>query len=247
MKYVDHIIRYLSGDLNTDEYRAFEEQLASDPLLREEYLQVSAAYRIAREGFRRKDVESFRTKLREVMENTPLPGTSRKRRYGPVRVLILSVAAALALFLIILTLTRGEDHLFARFYLPQDDPVILAMSEDSRGNAGPGIALYRRGEYTASYRYLEDMLEEDPDNQHALLFYLLSSIETGKEEEALSRILENDSGSFHPAGRAITWYTALALVKSGRHAEAFGQVQPLVDRGGSYSHEARALQRQLSK
>jgi tetratricopeptide (TPR) repeat protein len=247
MKYVDHIIRYLSGDLNADENLEFEEQLSSDPALRDEYRQVSEAYSLIREGFRKKDTEAFRQKLRQAMERSPAVTPPEKRRQNPAMLLILSVAASLAILLVILTLTGREDHLFNGFYQPKEDPVILAMSQDSRGNTGTGITLWQREEYAASQHYLGELLEEDPGNRSALLFYLLSSLELGKEEDAIRKVLRQEIGYAHPAERAIAWYTGLAMIRSGRYEEASRYIQPLAEHKGSYDREARKLQGELSK
>jgi len=247
MKYVDHIVRYLSGDLNAEENRAFEKQLAADPQLSEEYKEISAAFRLIRKGVLRKDTEAFREKLKQVMKENPSSGKRSRKHYLPAWYLILSVAASLALLLVILMVTRGKEQPFVRFYHPQDDHVLLALGHESRGNAAAGIALFKREEYAVSRLYLESLLEAEPDNNLALLYYLLSSIETGQEEDALQMILGRQIECTHPAGRAITWYSGLALLKLERPEAASGYFQQLADPPGSYSKEARALQKELFK
>lgn len=247
MKYVDPIVRYLSGDLNTEEKRAFEEQLASDPQLSQEYGEVSAAYRLIREGVLRKDTEAFRQKLRQVMEENASSVKRTRKRYLPAWTLILSVAASLTLLLVILLVTRDGDQLFARFYHPQDDPLLLALGHDSRGNAATGIALFKREEYAASLSHMESLLDEEPENNLARLYFLLSSIETGREEEALQKISAGEIDPTHPAGRAMAWYTALALVKLERPDEASLYLQSLAGLPGAYEQEAEKLRKELFK
>lgn len=247
MKYVDPIVRYLSGDLNTEEKRAFEEQLASDPQLSQEYGEVSAAYRLIREGVLRKDTEAFREKLRQVMEENASSVRRTRKRYLPAWTLILSVAASLAILLVILLVTLDGQPPFARFYHPQDDPLLLALVQDSRGNAAAGIALFKREEYAASRQHLEMVLEAEPENNLALLYYLLASIETGREEEALQKISAWEIDPTHPAGRAIAWYTALALVRLERPDEASRYLQSLTGLPGAYEQEAEKLRKELFK
>ena len=42
MSNVDHIIKYLSGEMKQDDAGSFEQELASNPVLKEEYENVSA-------------------------------------------------------------------------------------------------------------------------------------------------------------------------------------------------------------
>ncbi len=68
MNNVDLIIKYLSGEMKQDETRSFEKDLSSNPVLKEEYEDVSAAFQLIREQLQKRDEDSFRANLLEVME-----------------------------------------------------------------------------------------------------------------------------------------------------------------------------------
>lgn len=248
MKYVDLIIRYLSGDLNEDDARAFRDELERDSVLREEYEQVSAAHRLIRNQMEREDLEQFRSKLTEVMEKPAARSTGKKngrRNSGKKWTFLLSVAAALAVLVAVWTFRENEDRVFSRFYSPDDDPVVLACSQDPRGSMQMGIVLYNQGRFASSREIMEERLEREPSDQLALLYYLLTSIELGLEEEAIDAVKESRVQPDHPLGRSISWYAGMACIRSGKYDDAAAYLVPLKERSGPYQKKAGRLIKRL--
>jgi len=59
MSYVDHIIKYLSGELSQEEASTFEKELESDAALKREFEEQSAAYRLIRDQLHKRDEKLF--------------------------------------------------------------------------------------------------------------------------------------------------------------------------------------------
>jgi len=248
MKYVDLIIQYLSGDLSEDESSSFRKELETNPLLREEFEQVSAAYRLIRDQIQKDDLEHFTSRLREVMER-PVKGQTARVRYRKW-LFPIPVAAALAILILLFTTNRDQGRIFSRYYQPERDPVVLAFNQDARGETEMGIALYNRERYERSRQVMAGLLETDPENQLALLYYLLSSIELDLEEEAIQAVRNTDVRTDHPLGQSLAWYTAMACIKSGRYEQAGAYLMPLKQQQGPYEQKAgrliKLLQRRFS-
>lgn len=247
MKYVDLIIKYLSGEMSQDESGSFEKDLASNQLLREEYEQVSAAYRLIKTQLWKKDEEAFRSKLREVMDRPPGEFERHVRSQRSRWYFILPLAGSLAILMAIFLMNRGTERLFSQFYNPGKDLVILAYNQETRGEAEVGIILYNRGAYRESLQKTSEIIVQHPENQLVLLYYLLASIELDLQEDAISTIGAIHITADQQLGQSLTWYTSLAMIKAGRREEAAATLSPLIQNPGPYKAEANRLKKLLLK
>ena len=247
MKHVDRIIQYLSGDLSDAEKKAFEEELNSDPRLSEEYEEVSRAYNLVSSELKKRDEAHFRAALNKVMLSE---GPSRNRRppnRRPRLYLLIPVAASLALLLTLYLVNRLEPAAFSRFYKPDSDRVLLALSGETRGSADSGIQQYRSGNYQSAYEKLDQIYREDAGNHQALLFLLLAAIELDRSERIVGIIRVTELDPESRLDQCLSWYTSLAMLKNGRTEEAASMLQPLVSGDGPYFGDAQKLLKRLSK
>jgi tetratricopeptide (TPR) repeat protein len=245
MKYVDLIVRYLSGDMSPEESGAFERELERDEILKEEYEDAAAAYELISDQLRKRDEREFRARLLEAMEAvSPDPAGSTKPR--SVRWYLLApLAASLAILVGIYLMDRGENRLLERFFKPGEDPVLLALAQETRGETEPGISLYWKGNYESACREMKEVLSRDPDNQLAMLYLLLCAMETGHVDEVVDRVLDADIKPDHRLGQCITWYTVLAMLKMNQQDEASELLGALLLKEGPYRTHARKLKRML--
>ena len=247
MSNVDQIIKYLDNAMTMEEARSFEQELASNEKLKAEFGEVSAAFRLIRDQLQKRDEDSFRAKLKEVMER---PVSNRNGKSISKRsnwYLLISLAASLAIVLTVFLINRNGERIMARFYHPEKDPVVLAFNQGSRGKTESAIAWYQKGDFQKTMEIMSEVLDHNPENQMALLYYLLASIELDQESEALKRIATVAMQTDHQAGQSVAWYTALALVKSECMEEAVTKLQPLIELSGPYQRDAKRLQKVLLK
>ena len=247
MKHVDHIIKYLSDEMSQEEVRSFEKDLATNPVLKEEFEEVSAAYRLIRDQLRQRDEEAFRSKLLEVMEKPALKFRDRSYRHWPRWYFLLPLAGSVAILLAVFLMNQQGDRILSRFFEPDKDPVILAFNQGTRGDSEPGIMLYHEGHYQESMDKMSELLEQDPENRLTLLFYLLASMELDMQEAVLDRVQTLAIDTEQRLGQSLNWYITLALVKSGRLEEASTQILTLTEQPGPYQTDARRLQKMLLK
>lgn len=233
--------------MNQDETRSFEKELASNPALKEEYEDVSAAYQLIREQLQQRDRDAFRANLLEVMEKSKPKFQNRSFGHRPIWYFLLPLAGSLAILVAIFSVNQGSDRILTRFFDPEHDPVVLAHNLETRGETEPGIVLYLGGHYQKSREKMIELMNLDPENQLALLYYLLTSIELELQEEAIEKVEATPVNTDHQLGQAIVWYTTLALVKSGRKEEAALQLRPLLEQPGPYQRDALRLQKMLLK
>jgi len=247
MKRVDYIIKYLSGDLPPDEIRSFERELNEDPQLHEEFSQVSSAYRMIGDQLRIKDEEAFRSRLKSVMNRSPAGKQIPRSKTGRWLYLFMAVAASITLLLILLRPEPESKIIYTAWYNPSEDPVLMTFKEETRGTSNAANSAWLKGNYKACKEESLQFLSEDSENREAMLFYLLSSMELNRSDEALERLKTTVVGNRDTLGQAITWYHALALIKAGDTAGAALILAPLEELPGPYKSDAHKLKKMLTK
>ena len=84
-------------------------------------------------------------------------------------------------------------------------------------------------------------------DKKVLLYYLLSAIELDRQDEAVKMMMVENSDDMDLTDQAITWYTTLALLKSGQREAAFAKLHPLTQQPGPYRSDAIKLEKVLLK
>ena len=245
MKRVDHMIRYLSGDLNRTESEEFERELSGDRDLKEEFDRVSFTYDLIGEKIRQRDEEAFRLKLISAMDKPER--VVQRKKFRPGWYLLLPVAASVAILLAIYLMRPGPERVYSAFYTPHKDHVVTGFCQETRGEAAPALSYYRQGSYLSAFNATKDLLSNNPGSHHILLFHLLSAIELDREHEVLPMLNEAPSGPGYLPEQSLAWYHALALIKTGRTSEAMKLLHTLQVHPGPYRKDAHKLEKKLMK
>jgi hypothetical protein len=249
MNNVDRSIKYLSGEMSLTEAGSFEKELLSDNVLKEQFDEVSAAYELIKEQLQKRDDEAFRNRLLEVMEQreaTGLPPSNRRSRRS-IWYVLLPFAASLAILLALFFTNRDSDRMFSKYYNPDQDPVVLAYSHQTRGETSSGIIQYQNGQYRECMEIMENLSDREPENLLVALYYLLASMEIDLQDQALEKLITRTVNNKTQLEQSISWYTSLALIKSGRGKEAVEILLPLTEEQGPYRTDAIRLQKMLLK
>jgi tetratricopeptide (TPR) repeat protein len=247
MNYVDLILRYLSGELSPDETKSFQEELTSNADLKKEFEDVSSAYKLIRDQLQTLDELAFRNKLQEAMDHKLPAAISSRLRIRPWWYIPLALAGTVAILLVLFLNQTGKEKILSKYYSPDQDPVLLAYSQDTRGEQEVGIHYFQGGSYEKALKMLEFRIEEEPDNRILLLYYLLSAMEEDKESEAIERSKAANLDYKQLSDQAIAWYCSLALIKSDRREEAQEMLGPLLKESGPYRSHAEKLEKLLLK
>ncbi len=247
MSYVDLILKYLSGDLSREEAVSFEKEMESDPGLKETFEQFRSAEELIRDQLQKRDDKAFEEKLREAMSQDISVAGSRKPLSRFWWYIPPAVACFLAVLLILLPFGPGKEKIFSSYYHPAEDPVLLAINVDIRGEPEPGIVQYRAGNVQKSMDLLSVRISQEKDNKLILLYYLLSAIELDRQQELIDMMPDSLSGKMDLLDQSIGWYTVLALIKSGKWEAALEKLQPLSEQEGPYQSDAIKLEKLLLK
>ena len=160
MSYVDLIIKYLSGDLSSEDSRAFESRLESDAGLKAAFEEQSAAFDLIREQLQKRDQQAFEKKLSEAMSPT-LPLTARRKPARGLWWIPPAIACLLAIVLLLFVQKPGNERLYSRYHDPAGDPLVMAYYQQTRGKTEPGIRHYRQGDYEQAMDLLAVRISEE--------------------------------------------------------------------------------------
>jgi hypothetical protein len=182
------------------------------------------------------------------------PEQKQMKADGPAalgaRRLIMPMAALgtmAAVLLVLLLVFAPQRHAFERFYDPGQDPFLGALSTATRAADTSLFALYQQQEMEALYLKSLQRLKQAPPSLELSLLHLIASLETGHEAEALEILPPCDPTSEEPLVRALCWYRALALLKSGNEEMAIGVLEALRKGTGAYAEPADKLLEGLTK
>ncbi len=130
------MIKYLSGDLSPEESLAFDKELSENQELQKDFSDVSQAYRIISEQVKREDEEAYATAVKAAMNKiVRVPGQTVKRS-SRRWIFLVALAASLLIILSIFGPSPGMEKIYASSYKPYNDPVIVALNGNMRGEAG---------------------------------------------------------------------------------------------------------------
>jgi hypothetical protein len=247
MSYVDLIIKYLSGDLSREETSSFEKELEYNDELKEAFEEQSAAFELIRDQLQKRDLKAFKEKLAEAMSHDAPVTASRKAGVRHWWFIPPAVACSLAILLILLLSHPGNERVLSRYHHPSKDPVVLASYLDTRGEPESGIIHYSYGNYAIAMELLSARIVEERDNKLFQLYYLLSSMELDRQEEALELISLEYPARLDLLDQSLSWYSAMALIKSDRREAALEKLHPLTEQQGSYQNDAIKLEKVLLK
>lgn len=247
MSYVDLIIKYLSGDLSREETISFEKELEYNDELKEAFEEQSAAFELIRDQLQKRDLKAFKEKLAEAMSHDAPVSVSPKAGLRSWWFIPPAVACSLAILLILFLSHPGNERVLSRYHHPSKDPVVLAFYQDTRGEPEPGIFHYLHGNYALAMELLLVRLTEESENKLFLLYYLLSAMELDRQLEALELVSMEHPVSLDLLDQSISWYSALALIKSDRREAALEKLHPLTGQQGPYQNDAIKMEKVLLK
>lgn len=239
--------KYLKKELSPAEQSAFEDRLLTDPTLAEEVkLQQEVEYGMDAYYSR----EQWKARLQETeaalrAEEDKQKWWSRKRLFW--------LAATAASLLILLTAgyfffssSPSAPQLFEAYYQPYPNVAApLERSGNEKEASGP-FALYEQGAYEAAVPAFEKAMANQQNPQPALNFYYaISLLETGKTNEAITKLeMVNNSRDLRFA-KPARWYLALAYLKQNQPGEAKKLLKEMVEESADYREKAAQLLNEL--
>lgn len=235
---LDHIEKYLRGELTEEEISDFEALMENDAALKEQVAQHRQLLKGLEIG--------FNTELKELLieeeskiKNTPIQKPSRIKSLYP----LMGIAAAVALLIIAFFSLRDDafnpEELYAQYYKVY--PNVEAPVSRSESNKKNPFAFYEAGDYATALANFTEMQASDPKNP-ALLFYSgMCQLELGQPESAVEFFNQVSNLSSKKYARPAFWYESLAYLKLGKIKNAKNLLEQLSQGEDVYAARANEL------
>jgi tetratricopeptide (TPR) repeat protein len=233
-KYLLMIDRYLAGEMDDAETRAFERDLRSNKdLLRELEFEKDISAIIGQQNvnvieFRQKVIEAIIEAKQEKQLNRIFPLSRKYVTLMAASVTILIMIAASVYLLVPKTYTN--DRLFTMYYKSNQIPI--ERSSDSY--LFEALRFYQQKEYPSAIDLFNEVLVTDPDNSAVRFYLAISYIETNRINEALNNlelIIHQDKNGYSERAQ---WYLGLCMLKNNQTEQAIAQFRKIASDSNNY-------------
>jgi predicted Zn-dependent protease len=226
--YNDQVLRYIRGEMESQEQSDFEFQLAQNPDLYSEYRY--------HQNVRQATALNFQREKKKMLEDLEAKEKHQKKRskvfiYSGVST---SLAAAVVLLAIVFTGNNNPKRLADQHFKPFPDYVTERYRGPRNNGAqksdedvlNKGMKAYRASSYEKAATFLKQAIEQN--QQKALSqFYLGNAlIASGKPDKAIDHLKGLKPKLNRDYRQQQQWYLALAYIKSGQAEKA----KPLLDK-----------------
>lgn len=248
MKDLEHLVRYLDGELSEVDKLALIEKLKNDPSLSEKVELIKDFDLMIGD----KHLASFEESLKEV-ENMYFNANIHEKPsfktgyliFARVAAVVLVVVSSLAYFYFADVKPQSNDKLFATYY--EKMPADFSTRSATVNNDGfmKAIQLYNDNKFPEAIVEFENILKTDPSNNAAKLFLGICYTETKKYKEATvlfkSILVQNDTIFEEHA----SWYLSLCYIKVNKPGLARPILDKLISSHSFYREKASELKKKL--
>lgn len=249
---IDHIERYLGGDMSGSESASFEQEMTTNSGLREEL----ALVRDIDQAIMEHDVMQLRGRLQDISgESLSSVLTERSVGVGGVRIgrrfVISAVAASLVLLLglsgLLSRQTASETDIYGRYY-SRYEPSGIVRSDGANADELmlAGMQKFESRDYEAALNLFGELLSRDASNMAGHFYSGISYQETGKYDHALNEYKTVISNADNLFTEQAEWYSGLCYLQTGDTRKAVRQFRDIAQReDGYYRDKARDILRKL--
>lgn len=248
---IDHIERYLDGDMSEAESASFEQDLTANSRLQEELNLV----RDIDQAIMEHDVMQLRGRLHEISGESLLSDrTERSIGLGRVRVgrrfVISAVAASLVLLLglsgLLTRQTVSESEIYGRYYSRYEPSgIVRSGGTDADDLMLSGMQKIEVREYDAALSLFGELLSLDASNMAGHFYSGVSYQETGKYDQALKEYETVISNADNLFTEHAEWYSGLCYLQTGDTRKAVRQFRAIAQREGYYQDKSKDILRKL--
>ncbi len=237
--YGQRIENYHSGVMSESEKLKFEQELAVNPKLKEEF-------RFENEldaSLMQEDIIDLRRKMRHVINEEK----ARARNFGKrsLHSHWYLVAASVTFLILVIGALRlmnpvkySNETIFEMYYTGESAHNVTRSGSNSNDEA---MMKYREGDFSGALLLFNEILDKDADNVYIRYYAGLASIETKQNERAIrefSFIVKQNNNLFIESAE---WYLALSYLRNNQPKEA-KDILARISQTSTNTHQKEAKQ-----
>ncbi len=253
LKTTETIERYLDGEMDGEELRAFRERLGNDP----ELARLVMLHKEVNESILDDEIHSFRNKLKILLSvirssdnvkrlktarNTIFPSMQRK-----IIAAVFMIALLIAAYIIIFPLNDiSYDKIYADYYTPYEPDIVVRSENREQNELSLAVSLYQEGKYKSSGEIFNKLLGKKEEYPPVRFYAGLNAMELDKYNEAIKHFTVIIDQSMQPFVVHAEWYAGLCYLKTEQSEKAAVLFEKIAGRNAWHSEEARKILKKLS-
>jgi len=225
LKNIERIEKYFEGTSSSEEQRAFEKEIQTNPLLEQEVELYKRAVDALKAKGLRHDLKNFHDDLYGNSSN-------RWKYYA-------AAAACLALlvtaFLLLQTSKQSHEKLFMKFFQPY--PNLITTRAQNGSDFQPAMEYYNKGVYDSALIIFK---QKESLEVQELFYKSICLLATERPNEAITsfeKLVEADSKFI----QQTTWYIALAHLKNNNTEKALSELSKISPNDYKYGQAVKLI------
>lgn len=241
------IEKYLDGEMEDQEKKAFEKKLGEDAELRKELL----LHADINESISDDKKELLRQKLRNIIDGRIHDKPNSRHNQSLTTRIFLSrsvLIAASVLFIfsigsilfILNTKKYTPNEVFDYYYQPYNPDVVTRSSKDINA-INPALNAYLNGEYDKAADQFKDILVANPDDSMALFYAGIAFMETGEYPKAINHFRYILYNEYYPYYYHAQWYLGMTYLKLEETDKAIDVFHQVTEQNKYYAEQAKNI------
>ncbi len=190
---------------------------------------------------------SFRSKTSKLTNKTVPGGKERNVLFKPDFRMGLLLAAAVALFIVLVKPASSAHRLAGNYYNPSEMSMLEEQSIQTRNEDTRAARLFLDGNYKAARYLLETGGKPGIEEPVFGLMYAITCYETGDTASAIQLLEQLSALQEAPASYEARWYLSLILVRQDQSENALPYLSRLADMDGKYRGKSRKMIRRINR
>lgn len=235
---LDHIEKYIKGALSGDDLEAFESEMQNDASLAEKVDNHRQLLKGLEIGFNL-ELKSMLQKEEAKFKQAPVKEPKRTKSFYILFGMAAAVSVLIVSVFVLQNRNLSNEQLFAQYY--ETYPNVEQPVSRSEKNVENPYALYESGAYEKALLMFEDIIDEHSEDQAALFYAGISSMEMHNAEAAITYLNNSIDANQKKYTRPAYWYLALAYLDNGQPENAKNTLDNLVSGEDKYAARATEL------
>lgn len=236
MSNFEKIEAYTEGWMTVPERAAFESELQTNPVLKQDYndwLEADKILKLNLSG--QEDIEALKQTLQPLTQQYFKQEEKRPAKIIPFKKYMMAAMAAAAMLIIYFSLPSGIDN-----YDVPDMPQAVVRGSEELSNKG--ALFFNEGKYEQALPLLKARAAADPDDATTSFFYAVSLVKTKNYSEAFPVLQTLANGSSAYKEEAV-FFAALAAYKLDKKEEAVNYAGKVSESGPYYKQAQKIISR----
>ncbi|WP_452230886.1 tetratricopeptide repeat protein [Lacinutrix sp. MEBiC02404] len=244
MKEEDYILfeAYLAGELSAEENTVFKNRLETEDAFQESFNTYKELSGFLEHKFKNEEeTEAFKSNLKSI-SNTHFRATKNtseeKKKDSSFHLLKYAIAACVVLMFGIVTFNKMNQPAYSDYN--EHGIIDLTVRGGNIGLLIKTTKAFNNKEYEKASGYLEDLLQEEPDNKEYQLYYAVTNLELDKFEISQPILLDLAKSNSAYKNKA-TWYLALSNFKQEKEEESIKWLKQIPEGADDYRQAQQLL------